>query len=63
MNSRDFENQVPAPSQYTDEVLYANWNPLARLLAEPLAHAKNAVFDSAEVEAFLARLYVCQQFS
>jgi len=58
MSSEDSEN--PAP-QYADEVLCANWNPLALMLAEPLARAQASVFDGVEIEAFLARLYLFQR--
>jgi hypothetical protein len=46
---------------YADEVLCANWNPLARLLAEQLAPAPVAAIDGGDVEALLTRLYRCQQ--
>ncbi len=49
---------------YADEVLCANWHPLARALAEPLARLPKAAFDAAldpeEAEDFLARLYLSQ---
>jgi len=53
------DSETPAP-QYAEEVLCANWNPLALMLAEPLARAQGSVFDGVDIEAFLARLYVCQ---
>lgn len=58
MSSEDRES--PAP-QYADEVLCANWNPLAQMLAEPPARAQAAVPDGVDIEAFLARLYLCQR--
>ena len=45
---------------YADEVLHANWQPLALMLAEPLACAQQTAFDAGNVEDFLARLYVSQ---
>jgi len=58
MSSENSEN--PAP-QYADEVLCANWNPLALMLAEPLARAQASVLDGVDIEAFLARLYLFQR--
>jgi hypothetical protein len=58
MNSDDSEN--PAP-QYAEEVLCANWNPLALMLAEPPARVPGSVFEGVDIEAFLARLYLCQR--
>ena len=57
------EHKIPAnsPLQYADEVLCANWNPLALLVAEPVNRASAAAVDSGDAEAFLARLYRCQQ--
>lgn len=52
--------EFPAP-QYADEVLCANWNPLARMLAEPMPRAAGPVLEGADIEAFLTRLYVCQR--
>ena len=61
MRSDDTKNPAPQPPQYAEEVLCANWNPLAQMLAEPLAHAQKLVLDGADAEAFLARLYLCQR--
>ena len=61
MRSEDTKNLAPQPPQYAEEVLCANWNPLALMLAEPLALAQKSVLEGIEVEAFLARLYLCQQ--
>jgi hypothetical protein len=60
MSSDSIKNQNTAP-QYADEVLCANWNPLALMLAEPSAQAQTSVPDGIDVEAFLARLYLSQQ--
>ena len=58
MKSDEIENSAP---QYAEEVLCANWNPLAVMLAEPLARAQASVLDNVDIEAFLARLYSCQR--
>jgi hypothetical protein len=58
MSSED--SKTPAP-QYADEVLCANWNPLARMLSEPLARAPGSVLDGVDIEVFLARLYRWQR--
>ena len=47
--------------EYGDEVLCANWNPLAMLVTEPAAYPRAAPVDGSEADAFLARLYRCQQ--
>ena len=54
------DNRQAAPS-YADEVLCANWHPLVLLLAEPLPRVQKTALNASEVEAFLARLYLCQQ--
>ena len=61
MSSRDEKLPAKTEVQYGDEVLCANWNPLALLLAEPLSGARAASVDGGDAEAFLARLYRCQQ--
>jgi hypothetical protein len=61
MNSDDSIEQAPQASQYADEVLCANWNPLALLLVEPLARAQQSVLDGIDVDTFLANLYSCQR--
>lgn len=61
MSSEDVNNPAQQPLQYAEEVLCANWSPLALLLAEPLARAQKSVLDGVDVETFLARLYLCQQ--
>ncbi len=60
MNSDQTERRAP-PLSYADEVLCASWNPLALLLAEPLARAQQSALDAADVDNLLARLYLCQQ--
>jgi hypothetical protein len=60
MSSDSSKNQNTAP-QYADEVLCANWSPLARMLAEPSAQPQTSVPEGLDVEAFLARLYRSQQ--
>jgi hypothetical protein len=47
--------------QYADEVLCASWNPLALLVAEPASAKPAPSVDGNDAEAFLARLYRCQQ--
>jgi hypothetical protein len=59
MNSEQDDRQVLL--SYADEVLCANWHPLVLLLAEPLARVQKTALSASEVEAFLARLYLCQQ--
>jgi hypothetical protein len=57
------ENSILANStlQYAEEILCANWNPLAVTVAEPLHRARTPAVDGNEVDALLARLYRCQQ--
>jgi hypothetical protein len=52
---------APQPPQYAEEVLCANWSPLALMLAEPPARAPGPEFDGSDVESLIARLYQCQQ--
>jgi hypothetical protein len=56
-------HKIPANNllEYGEEVLCANWNPLALLVAEPVASAQATGVDGSDAEAFLARLYRCQQ--
>lgn len=61
MSHEQANKPAPQPLSYADEVLCANWNPLALMLAEPLARAQQSVLDAADVENMLARLYLCQQ--
>ena len=61
MSSNLAQATAPPCLPYAEEVLCANWNPLALLLAEPLARAQQSVLDAADVEKLLARLYLCQQ--
>jgi len=60
MNSSDDEATKPAP-HYAEEVLCASWNPLALQVAESAAPTRPAALDGNDAEAFLARLYRCQQ--
>ena len=60
MSSERIENQS-TPPQYAEEVLCANWNPLARMLFESLAQPQKPVPEGIDADAFLARLYLCQQ--
>ena len=46
---------------YADEVLCANWNPLAPAVAEHLHRACTPAIDGSDVDALMARLYSCQQ--
>ena len=61
MSTGNVKDDTSRPPPYADEVLCANWNPLARMLVEPLARAQNSVLDAVEAEALLARVYLCQQ--
>ena len=62
MSSESLKNETPPPlPQYTEEVMCANWNPLALMLAEPLVPRQSLVLDEADVQVFLARLYLCEQ--
>jgi hypothetical protein len=61
MDSSDDQAPAKLALQYAEEVLCANWNPLALLVVEPVKHAVTRVVDGSEAEAFLARLYRCQQ--
>ena len=61
MNSNDEQAPAARVPQYAEEVLCANWNPLALLVAEPAVRARAAAVDGSDAEAFLARLYRCQQ--
>jgi hypothetical protein len=54
------KNDRPPLVNYADEVLCANWHPLALMLAEPLARVQQTALDAGNVEDFLARLYVSQ---
>ncbi len=57
------ENGISANAtlQYAEEILCANWNPLALAVAEPLQRTRAPAVDGSEVDALLARLYCCQQ--
>lgn len=60
--SQDHENTAPDPQPYAEEVLCANWIPLALTLAEPLVRTtRQSVLDATDAESLLARLYLCQQ--
>jgi hypothetical protein len=63
VGSEDKKNPAPQPSQYAEEVLCANWSPLALMLAEPPAHVPKPKpeLDGSDVESLIARLYQCQQ--
>jgi hypothetical protein len=61
MSSGDQRIPAKQPLQYAEEVLCANWNPLALLVAEPVTQARATGVDGSDAEAFLARLYRCQQ--
>jgi hypothetical protein len=60
---RSSEQGLPAKPalQYADEVLCANWNPLAPQVVETVTPARASAVDGSDAEAFLARLYRCQQ--
>ncbi len=61
MSSGDHKIPAQNPLHYADEVLCANWNPLALLVAEPAACPRAPGIDGSDAEAFLARLYRCQR--
>jgi hypothetical protein len=61
VSTEDDKKPAPQPSQYADEVLCANWSPLALMLAEPPAHVPKPELDGSDVESLIARLYQCQQ--
>ena len=61
MKSSDDKATAEPALQYAEEVLCASWNPLAVLVAEPAARVRAAAVDGGDAEAFLARLYRCQQ--
>jgi hypothetical protein len=61
MSSSEHKITLMSPLQYAEEVLCANWNPLALLVAEPAPGVRPSVLDGSDAEAFLARLYRCQQ--
>ena len=61
MNSSDDEVTAKPAPHYAEEVLCASWNPLALQVAESAAPAHPAALDGNDAEAFLARLYRCQQ--
>jgi hypothetical protein len=61
MNSSDDPATARPALQYADEVMCANWNPLALLVADPAARARAVAVDGSDAEALLARLYRCQQ--
>ena len=61
MDAEDTKKPTPQPPQYAEEVLCANWNPLALMPAEPLAQAQKSVLEGIDVESFLARLYLSQR--
>jgi hypothetical protein len=58
MNS-DKNDRLPLVN-YADEVLCANWHPLALMLVEPLARVQKTAMEACDAEDFLARLYVSQ---
>ena len=61
MKSGNTKSPVPAPLEYAEEVLCANWNPLASMPAESPAHAQEPALENVDVETFLARLYQSQR--
>jgi hypothetical protein len=61
MRSSDHGAPAKQALQYAEEVLCANWNPLALLVVEPATPARASAVDGGDAEAFLARLYRCQQ--
>lgn len=61
MSSSDHGVPAKLALQYADEVLCANWNPLALQVVETVTPARASAVDGADAEAFLARLYRCQQ--
>ena len=61
MSAGENSFSVNATLQYAEEVLCANWNPLAPAVAEPMHRARVPAIDGNDVDALMARLYCCQQ--
>jgi hypothetical protein len=61
MISNDYVGPAKQAPQYADEVLCANWNPLAPQVVETVTPARASAVDGSDAEAFMARLYRCQQ--
>ena len=58
----DDETVAETVPRYGDEVLCANWQPLAAQLVESARHRGGATAEAAaDPEALLARVYRCQQ--
>ena len=55
------QDNLPAPTPYSDEVLCANWHPLVLSLAESVVRVQKAPLDVGDVDGFLARLYRAQR--
>ena len=60
MSTQEPENATPQPPSYAEEVLCANWNPLAMAVVELRARAEQTLAEC-DIEGFLARLYLCQR--
>lgn len=61
MDSGEIGFSVNTTLQYAEEILCANWNPLAPAVAESLQRTRAPAVDGSDVEALMARLYCCQQ--
>jgi len=61
MNSRDDGAGLKPALQYAEEILCANWNPLALQLGERMVRAQSPGLEAADADALLARVYRCQQ--
>jgi hypothetical protein len=52
---------TPRESPYTDDVLCADWRPLALALREAQVQVQKPAVDAVDAETFLARHYLTQQ--
>jgi hypothetical protein len=59
MDSENVKCPTPQPAQYADEVLCANWVPLASVPVETAV--RPSAPEAVDAEELLARLYRCQQ--
>lgn len=60
MSTQDTENPAAPIPPYAEEVLCANWTPLAAAVVELRARAEQTLAEC-DIDGFLARLYPCQR--
>jgi len=60
MSTQETEFPAPPTPSYAEEVLCANWNPLAAAVVELRSRAEQTLAEC-DIEGFLARLYLCQR--